>query len=656
MIIIETTETEKDEKTRLRKLLNRIEAAEKWRDSGYKKKWERYYKRYRNLVDAIVDEDGKVVTDRSNISIPYPFVQVETVLPRLVESVFASRPYVTLTGTPKDAAEYRQFQHLEEKPWDVSADKHQKLLDHQHNVPMSLQDLFHGGLKTMCIYGTTVAYVGWRYDERKVIRKEMGQAYGVDEETGDKVPMIDEMGQPITELQPVEGTETVHDDPEVKFLDLGLFYVDRNAEDIDTARYCGHLCYMTKEEIQSLADQEVLKVEWDKVKKSDKKNTARDDKMALVGVPASESTTNEEDELFEVHYYYEDDEQAIIINRSYLARDGENPFYHRKKPYVSDTYTKLPGEFYGIGIIEMIEDQHDELNSERNQRMDYRSMSLRRQFTQRRGAEITPKNWTYKNHGRILVDEHDDIKQLEVPSIDGSTFNQEATIKQDMQDTTGAHDVVMGTSSAGETATTTMSKDNNSSMRFRLTVTGVEKNLLVPIARLMIQLNQQFIDDARLLDVSDDKGMQFVEVTPEDIQGEYRITAAGSSVEPMANKEAFKQRMTELFAIASKDPFYVQFPQYRKNLLKKVFEAYDIKDTDTLLPSDEEVMGAMEQQVIGQYVASLPPELQELIGMASGAPPQPQEGGTAPPQSGGGANTAMQAERGLQVIGGGGGL
>jgi hypothetical protein len=650
-------EKTQDEKKRLQTIKNRIEAAEKWRDSAYKPKWDRYYKRYRNIVDAIVDEDGKIVTDRSNISIPYPFVQVETVLPRLVESVFASRPYVTLTGAPKDAAEYHAYAQLEEKPWDISAEQHQKLLDYQQNVPMDFQDLFHSGLKTMCIYGTTVAYVGWKYDERKVIRKEHQPVMMPSEETGEPQPLADEFGEPITELQPVASTETVYDDPEVKFLDLGLFYVDSNAEDIHTARYCGHLCYKTKDEIQALADQGVLEVDWDKVEKGDKRNTARDNRLAIAGMSSNQAaTTNPEDELYEVHYYYEDDVQAIIINRSYLARDGENPFYHRKKPYVSDTYTKLPGEFYGIGIIEMIEDQHDELNAERNQRIDYRSMSLRRQFTQRRGAEITPKNWTYKQHGRIMVDEHDDIKQMEVPTIDGSTFSQEQTIKQDMQDTTGAHDVVMGTSSTGETATTTMSKDNNASMRFRLTVTGVEKNLLVPIARLMIQLNQQFIDSARLLDVSDDKGMQYIEVTPEEIQGEYRITAAGSSVEPMANKEAFKQRMTELFGIASKDPFYIQFPHLRKNLLKKVFEAYDIKDTENLLPSDEEVAGVFEQQIISQYTASLPPEIQQLLGLATGAPPQPQEGTQEPPQIGGGMNTAMQAERGLQVVGGGDGL
>jgi len=107
----------KDESQKnLQKYLTRIEAAEKYRDSGYKDLWIRCYKRWRNHVDTLIDPNtGKAVTDRSNISIPYTFVQVETILPRLVETLFASRPYVAV----KDR-----------EPTDLpNAEKHETLLD-----------------------------------------------------------------------------------------------------------------------------------------------------------------------------------------------------------------------------------------------------------------------------------------------------------------------------------------------------------------------------------------------------------------------------------------------------------------------------------------------------------------------------------------------
>lgn len=652
--------SEEQEKVRLQTLLNRIESAEKFYENSYKKRFERYYKRYRNIVDALTDEKGNLIKDRSNISIPQPYTQIETILPRLVESLFASRPYVTLNGVPKDIVEWKKYKDLEEKPWDIAASSMQKLLDYQHNIPMDLQDLFHVGLKTMSLYGTTVAYVGWKYDERKVIRKALVPVKIAlpDPDTGEEIEqeLVDPMtGEPVTQLEAQEGLETVYDDNEVKFLDLGNFFVDQDAEDVDDARFCGHKCFMTKEELNSLSEQGALdKIDWKKVEKVDKRNNARDDRMNIAGlVTGSENRTqNAEDAQYEVHYYYEDDTCAVIINRSYIAKDGDNPFWHKKKPYVKDVYSKVPGEFYGIGVIEMIEDLHDELNVERNQRIDYRSMSLRRQFTQIRGAQISPANWEYKQFGRILVEDHNDIKQLEVPQIGNDSFNQESVIKQDMKDTTGAQDVVSGMG-GGKTATETMAIDNNSSMRFKLIISSVEKRLLVGISRLMIANNQQFIDSERVLDISNDEGMEFAEITPEDIQGEFRLIASGSSVEPMANKEAFKQRMTELFSIASKDPFYMQFPDLRRALLKKVFEAYDIKDTDNLLPSDDDMNGVMQQQVIEQFIGSLPPELQQLLSMSQGQPQTPPEGSQDVDQMGGGANTAMQSERGLQLEGGG---
>lgn len=82
--------TEIDEETR--KIIQRIEAAENFREQ-YKDIWERCYKRWRNYVEQLKDKD------RANISIPYTFVQVETILPRLVESLFAARPYVVVKGS-----------------------------------------------------------------------------------------------------------------------------------------------------------------------------------------------------------------------------------------------------------------------------------------------------------------------------------------------------------------------------------------------------------------------------------------------------------------------------------------------------------------------------------------------------------------------------
>lgn len=623
------------DKQKARKYLERIEAAENWRDAAYKGLWQRCYKRYRNHVDKLYDPNtGKEIKDRSNISIPYTFTQVETVLPRLVESLFAARPYVTVKGRePSDESNAKNMETL---------------LDWQMNERIDMQDVFHKGLKEMCIYGTTVAFVGWRYEEHKVIRRQLQT-------------LLDEEGQPIIEPDPetgeeleladyaaVETTETDWDDPEVKFIDLGLFYVDPNATDISDARYCGHVAYLTKSELEQMAERdEEIKLKWEDIPKDYRKNNVRNERMGSIGLPSvqEENVHDDDDRLYEVHYYWEDDKQVILINRHYLAKEGDNPYWHKRKPYVKDVYTEVPHEFYGIGVVEMIEDLQDELNAERNMRIDYRAMNLRRMWKVRRGANIKPSDLRWRQNGIVRVDDIDqDLKEIEPAQIGSDSFNQEGTIKQDIRDTTGAHDVVMGTDGRSSTATETMTKDNNASIRFKLIISSVEKRLLVGVSNLMIQNNQQFIDSELSFRVTGEED-EWVEMDPNDIQGKFDLVAAGSSVEPMANKEAFKQRMVELYGVVSADPFMQQYPDKRRNLLKKVLEAFDIQDTEELLPSEEELMMEQqmmqEQQMIQQQLQGLPPEVQQDVMNQLN-------------QMGGGANTAPTQEPALNVIGGGG--
>ena len=596
-------------KLKLQAYLTRIEAAEKHRDSGYSELWKRCYKRWRNYADEIIDKETGKPADRSNISIPYTFVQVETILPRLVETLFASRPYVSV----KDR-----------EPSDLpNAEKMETLLDWQMNERMDIQDIFHGGLKGCCIYGTSIAYTGWKWEQRPVIKKQPQPV--VDEETGE--PILDDVtGEPITELKPMKIDEIEYDDPEVKFIDLGLFYVDTHAEDIDDARYCGHVSYETKEHLQKMEKLGIYKIDWEKVPKDYNTNKARDDRMSSVGLPTNSQAEEGNDNLYEVIHHWEDDLYVVIINRAVMAREGDNPFWHKRKPYKKGVYTLVPHEFYGMGIVETIEDLQDELNTERNMRIDFRAFLLRRMFLVRKGSVTNKKQLKWRQGGIIEVESLEDVKEFGISDTSGSSFNQESVIKNDMQDATGGHDVVMGTSSGKETATSTMTKDNNASMRFKLIISNLEKRLLAGVARFIMQLDQQFIDNSRILRVSGENGDDWVEIPPEEIQGEFDLIAVGSSVEPMANKEAYKQRMIELYNVSKGDPILQNFPDKQRNILKKVFEAFDLKDIESLLPSDEEMQAQQQQQAIQ---ARQQQQAMDLI------------------KSGGGANNAMQKEGGL---------
>jgi hypothetical protein len=623
----------KDQQKNLNKYMTRIEAAEQYRDNSYKELWARCYKRYRNHVDELVDpKTKKIVTDRSNISIPYCFLQVETILPRIIEVLFANRPYITV---------------MDREPSDLpGAKRMETLLDWQMNERFDIQDLFHHGIKECCIYGTAIGYTGWKWEQREVIKKQQVPVTEPDPLTGAEMPMLDDMEQPITEWQPVKTNEIDYDDPEAKFIDLGLFYADPSAEDIDDARYCGHDEFKTKDELQQMVDLGLYKIDWKKVPKDRPRNEAKDYRMSSVGLPTNNDQVedNDDDALYRVTHYWEDNKHVVILNRAYIAADGENPFWHRRKPYRKGVYTLVPHEFYGMGIIEMMEDLQDELNTERNMRIDFRAFLLRRMFKIRRGANIKKEQLKWRQGGYIEVDDMDDVMEFGVSDVAGSSFAQESTIKQDMQDCSGAQDVVMGTAGNRETATTTMTKDANASMRFKLLISSLEKKLLVGLTRLIMQNNQQFIDAPKWIRVTgEDGGNQPTQIAPEEIQGEFDLFPAGSSVEPLANKEAAKQRMTELYNVAGKDPIYEMFPEKRLRFLKKLYEAHGMKDSEQLLPTDEEFT-----------------QMQQRMAQLSAAPPAPPGGDSGPITSQGGqANTALMQEAGLHAptptISGGGG-
>lgn len=628
--------------------MNRIESSENWRDRNYRDKWTNYYKMWRNHVDPLRDSSGKIIRDRSNISVPYAFTMLETVLPRLVVTLLAARPYVTLKGIPFSLDEYRKVPPNGVRPWDSNAQKMMRLLDYQQNTSIDFQDLFYTGMKVLALYGTAVSYTGWKLSEREIIRKEL---LSVTNEDG--TPMMEDNGSTsVMDWQAIKTVKKEYDDPEAKFLDLGLFFVDTNAEGIDDARYAGHVEYMSKPQLMDLENQGLIIVDWSKVPKNSVENKARNYRMNSVGIPTNVSMNDDADDmdLYEVHHYWEDDRYVLIINRGYVARDSDNPFWHKKKPYDKDVYTKVPHEFYGMGIMEVSEDLQLELNAERNQRIDYRSYSMRRMFSVNGNANINPAELVWRQGGVVHRDDVNDVVLLDAnDSGVGASFSEEGTTKQDMRDATGAQEVVIGTSGSSQTATETMTKDNNASLRFKLIISSVEKTLLVSISRKMVQMNQQFIGDIRLLPLFDKEDQEWPEIKPEDIQGEFHIIAAGSSVEPLANKEAFKQRMVELYGIVSQDPFMQQYPMKRRNLLKKVFESFNITDTDELLPTDEDLSGVMEQQMFQKVVSLLPPEVQQSLSQQmqpQQSAPQPQQS----PQIGNGANTSMQSERGMAGV------
>lgn len=555
-------------------ILTRIQDAENWRESQFRDRWENCLLLYRSKV--------KEKREGSNIFVPQVFMQCEVVKSRVAGSIFANRPYVSMFARKESDVE--------------KAKAAQTLIDWQFNERMDLPGVFiEGILHDAITLGTAISYTGWQKRERITKTKEKIDIPVLD---AGGIPYLSEDGVPATVSTTieVESVEVTYDDPIVQRVDPFDFFVDRQATKIADARFCGHVEYLTREAIENLEATAGWKVEWKNLSpESDltggKEIRSEIDTGGGIGSVDDNYTKEEKGSLYKVHHYWEDNRHVVIINESVCALDESNPFWHGEKPYDKCCYTPLPGEFYGIGIPEVLKDLQAELNTVRNQRIDFNSMALRRMWKMRKGCGLTAKDLVWRQNGIVQVEDLDDVVEIPVQPLPASAFSCENIVKQDMRDTTGVHDIIMGLAPSDETATTTMTKDNNASIRFEYFVKELVRDMIIPITKKCLVMDKQFLEEDRLIRVSgDENGLShFIEVTTEDLLGDYDIVYVGTSIEPMANKELYKQKVMQAYNLAMGNPLIQNDPNAMIAWLRELAMAMEIKDVEGKMPTMPEV-------------------------------------------------------------------
>ena len=600
---------EKKQKTQevLGQLLGRIETAEQWRDSNFRDLWKEYYLRYRSR--PLHKREG------SNIFVPYTFMNCNVINGRIAESLFANRPCVTVLPRGNTAEE--------------SAEKTQSLLDWQLYERIRLPRLFADTVVLdMIVYGTAITYTGWKKETKTRKRRAVSRIPLLDAQG---IPQMDSTtGEPITVPEGTyvqETKETVYDDPIVQNIDLFCFFVDPQASSLETARFCGHKEYRTRADLEKLAEENGYAIDWKTLRPAEdiaNGTRARYEEMGLSSQEEANFGNGEKNALYEVLHYWEPNRHVVILGRNQLALDEENPFWHGEFPYDRACYLYLPQEFYGMGVVELTAGLQDELNTTRNQRIDYNSMALRRMWKARKGSGLTPKDLVWRQNGVIQVENMDDVQEIAVQPLPASAFANEDRIKQDMKDATGCHDIILGLSETNETATTTMTKDNNASIRFKRVVEAVCEDMLVPIAKKIIALDQQFMTEEKMVrivgDLDQPTEMQMAAVSPFEIEGEYDLIYVGTAIDPMANKELNKTRLTEAVQLMFGDELYQKDRKARLNVFRRIYENMEQKDVENLLPNlekieaEEEQARMLQQQIALQQMQSAAPQ-QNSVGL-----------------------------------------
>ena len=551
----------------------RIQTGENWRDSQFIPLWQDCYRQYRSRRKEPKEGKKPQEVGRSSVYVPYTFMQVEVIKARLVESLFNSRPYISVL--PRESNDEQMAEHV------------QSLLSWQFDDRMGLERVFSEHLLAdITIFGTAISYTGWLVRKRKTkhrtrVERPLEYMDGLPALQEDKTPVI----MPFIEV--VEEDELVYDDPVVQKIDLFDFFVDPAATNIADARYCGHREWLSKDNLKELEETADWNINWKELYAESPLYGGKQIRADVRGGSLALDESGEKNGLFKVTHYWEDGRHVVIINDTVCALDEENPFWHGMKPYDKCCYVTLSNEFYGMGIPEILFDLQAELNTNRNQRIDYMSMALRRMWKLRKGCGLMAKDLVWRQNGVIQVEEMDDVQEIAVQPLPASAFSHEDVVKQDMRDATGCHDIIMGLGfTSNETATTTMTKDNNASIRFKDIVRAVVQDLLVPIAKKCVSLDQQFLEEDRLIRLSSsvEPGDSLLTVSPDDLMGCFDVTYVGTSVDALANRELNKQKIQEVYNLAMANPLIQNNPNSQRALLRELLEAHDIRNVEDILP------------------------------------------------------------------------
>lgn len=593
-----------DPRARTAELISRFNYADSFRKQ-YEAKAIEFYKSY------IGHRDRPKIEGRSNLHIPRTYEIIDSIRSRFVRSFFSTRPYIDFLPMPRHGGTPEEMILRGEKAKVAAAIVDEQLDRNQ------ITKKFYDFITSVLVFPVGILSVGWKYDERLVKRKIEIPIYQLDMFGN---PVLDgETGEPIVEdvtTQVVEVPHVVWDDNEIKNVDFFDFWPDPRGQDLDSCRFVYQREWLNEEQLEDrLAIMHesgigtVFPLDWEELRSTSSGEEGRHERLTAIGITpeTGEGFWSGEDQrgmrkgkLYEVLHYWEDERHAILINRKHLAYEGDNPYWrHQKKPFVVAPFEPLPNEFYGMSAVQVIHHLQEELNTNRNQRIDAVSMVLNRMWKVRRSADIDESELVSRNHGIVHVDEPDDVTWFEQSEVPHSSYTDEQVIKLDMENAVGTPSIVRGVDPVrAETATEIVTKSSNAGMRFDVKIMLFETMGIKRLAMLMDLNNQQFIDGERLVRVfGEEPAAQWVTVAPHELVGEFDYRPGGSNVDPGANKELRREQLNQVMgAVLSTGNPYVD----RYELTKMWLESYDIRNVEKILLPREVVEQQMQQQQMMQ--------------------------------------------------------
>ena len=462
------------------------------------------------------------------------------------------------------------------------------LLEYQFDNPTAeepMDEEYISFITEMFVCGTAVAKVCW---DTQLITQFEDQ------------PMIDPFGQLVTDEmgqvseQKVSVVKKSFDDPTFEHIPIENFYYQPGAKSISQSKYCIYEKWVDKDYLREKEQEGIYKdidsVEADSVKKD----------ISGVGQARTiKSKANNERFKDKVHLleYWEDDQVITVAGESIVIRDEDNPDNHGRKPFVAMRYVKVPHEFYGIGVLEPIQDLQKVHNITMTQRIEYASSLLSRQFGVVSGREVD-EDAILEGYPVVHMSSPDAVFPLSKGSIQQSAFLVGEEINKEIERGAGfsgysggvpqaATDKTAGTMGGIQTIVA------EARTRFDLTLRRFEKNVLRKTAQLFLELDRQYLSETeeKLIKISGPQGTQRAAIAKEVLMmTDYQVEIIPGSVGYIDKQTKYQNFMTWVGQAVSIQGF---------NAMDAIIEAadyLDIENPERFFTPPEQMMAMQQEQ------------------------------------------------------------
>lgn len=542
------------------------------------------WRKIRNAYHGYVADQAKK-RGRANFHHHLIFQQIEMETARFIVNYFRHDPFIAVSPINANTME--------------TAKRHEQVLQHYNEHAPTFFIEKYRLLKYSHLYGTGFEMPTWRREVRPVMRK---------------VP-ITYAGQQINEVE-VETNEVVYD---------GLWFKTFSPFDVFPYPFANSLAsspwvilveFVRADELLKRADAGIF------------------DKGAVMKVPLNgylqdewefarqlrdlgHGTPDQDDELVCLQHMFTPDRFITLANNAEIVRDQPNMFWHGLIPMVQGVKTLDPDSFYPIGSGKNLLASQKLLSMTSNAMIDnvVQSQWPIWKYT----SAVNPNDLVSLPNQRIKVETLDDVDVVKMPELKQDLLQLKAVIEAHAQTLTGYFGPQQGFSDTQHTATSDSIFQQEGNQRISGDVMAFEQLTLVPEARMVSKLVQQFMPEGVDVRINGPGGQFFQKLSPQDIRGEFDFTASGSS--ESINRAVVQQQLIEMFSVANEATQYVQMPTGQiipvpvldaYNALKQIYEGYNQRNTDKLLYRPEVFGLPLNNELLNQYGLPAVPGLDQM--------------------------------------------